>query len=96
MCKDKEELLDLDVIDLTPSSTTDNIDNIFSKDSTNTWQPADDETLEINLPDVNDKSAGEYDIMSVTFKTTDNIGPVTVKILDQHGAEVFWVSQESH
>lgn len=52
----------------------------------------DDGTWKIDLPDVNGVSAGEYDIMSVSFKQTV---PVTVRILDEDGNIVLEVSPES-
>lgn len=60
------------------------------------FQPSDnDKTLVIHLPDVNGKSAGDYDIMRVTFKTTGDLGPVTVKIVDNGGNVLLSVSPES-
>jgi len=93
-----EELLDLDVFDLTPSSNLQSIDKIFSKNSSETWQPAagdNEPTIEIDLPDVNGKRPGEYDIMSVTFKQTGEPVPVTVTIKDGEGKTVLEVSPES-
>jgi hypothetical protein len=94
VCNDKKVGIDLKPSDLNPSSNPETIGNlIYGVGSPHdTWSPTDTDsqkTVVITLPDVNGVPAGEYPIMEIKLKSTENLGQVTVKIFDEAGKKVF-------